>query len=69
MIKLYRLTAVKLYQKSIYKEKEKKYEVFNAEVNDSNDDNFFSKFKEKKKVNNKIIALFKKTVNKMFKFK
>ncbi len=69
MIKLYRLTAVKLYQKSIYKEKEKKYSVFNAEVNDSNDDNFFSKFKEKKKVNNKIIALFKKTVNKMFKFK
>jgi len=65
---LHKLTAVKLYQKSVYKEKEKKYKVFNAEVNDSNDDDFFFKFK-KKKDNNKITALFKKTVNKILKFK
>jgi len=61
------LTAVKLYQKSVYKEKEKRYRVFDAEVNDSNDDDFFSEFKKKEKINNEITALFKKTVNKMFK--
>jgi len=69
MIKLHRLTAVKLYQKSVYKEKEKRHRVFNAEVSDSNDDDFFSKFKEKKKVSNEIAALFKKAVSKIFKFK
>jgi len=63
------LTAVKLYQKSIYKEKEKRHKVFNIEVNDSNNDDYFFKFKKKKKVNNEIAALFKKTVNKMFKSK
>ncbi len=68
-VKLYRLTAVKLYWKSVYKEKEKRYRVFNAEVNDSNDDDFFSEFKEKEKINNEIAALFKKTVSKIFKFK
>ncbi len=67
MIKLYRLIAVKLYQKSVYKEKEKKYRVFDAEVNDNDDNNFFSEFKEK--INNEIAALFKKTVSKMFKSK
>ncbi len=30
---------------------------------------FFLNLKNKKKVNNKITALFKKTVNKIFKFK
>jgi len=69
VIKLYRLTAVKLYQKSIYKEKEKKYRVFNAEVSDSDDDDFFSEFKEKEKVSNEITVLFKKTVSKMLKSK
>ncbi len=64
---MHRLTAVKLYQKLIYKEKEKRYRVFDAEVSDNNDDDFFFKFKEKKKVNNEITALFKKTVSKMFK--
>jgi len=63
------LTAVKLYQKLVYKEKEKRHKVFNVEVSDSNDDDFFSKFKEKKKVNDEITALFKKTVSKMLKFK
>ena len=58
-----------MYWKSVYKEKEKKYKVFNAEVSDSNNDDFFFKFKKKEKVNNEIAALFKKTVNKMFKFK
>jgi len=62
------LTAVKLYQNSVYKEKEKRYRVFDAEVSDSNDDDFFSEFKEKEKVNNEIAALFKKTVSKMLKF-
>jgi len=61
------LTAVKLYQKSVYKEKEKRYRVFNAEVSDSNDDDFFSEFDEKEKVSNEIAVLFKKTVSKMFK--
>jgi len=58
-----------LYQKLVYKEKEKRHKVFNVEVSDSNDDDFFSKFKEKKKVNDEITALFKKTVSKMLKFK
>ncbi len=69
MIKLHRLTVVKLYQKSVYKEKEKKYRVFDAKINDSNDDDFFSEFKEKEKINNEITALFKKIINKMLKFK
>jgi len=68
-IKLYRLTAVKLYWKSVYKEKEKKHRVFDAKVNDSNNDDFFSEFKEKEKVNNEIAALFKKTVSKILKSK
>ncbi len=63
------MTAVKLYQKSVYKEKEKRYRVFDAEVNDSNDDDFFSEFKEKEKVNNEITVLFKKTISKMLKSK
>jgi len=63
------LIAVKLYQKSVYKEKEKRHKVFDAEVSDSDDDDFFSEFKKKEKVNNEIAALFKKTVSKMFKFK
>ena len=67
MIKLYRLTAVKLYQKSVYKEKEKRYRVFDVEVNDSDDDDFFFKFEKKKKVSNEITVLFKKTVSKMLK--
>ncbi len=58
-----------MYWKSVYKEKEKKYKVFNTEVSDNNNDDFFFKFKKKEKVNNKITALFKKTVSKMFKFK
>jgi len=69
VIKLHRLTAVKLYQKSVYKEKEKRHRVFNAEVSDSNNDDFFSEFEEKEKVNNEIAALFKKAVSKMFKSK
>ncbi len=67
MIKLYRLIAVKLYQKLVYKEKEKRYRVFNAEISDNNNDDFFFKFKKKEKINNKITALFKKTVSKMLK--
>jgi len=56
---------IKLHQKSIYKSK--KHKAFDTEVNDSNDDNFFFEFKEKKKINNEITVLFKKTVNKMLK--
>jgi len=69
VIKLYRLTAVKLYQKSVYKEKEKRHRVFDVEVSDSDNDDFFSEFEEKEKVSNEITALFKKTVSKMLKFK
>ena len=57
-----------MYQKSIYKEKEKRYRVFDTEISDSNNNDFFFKFKKKKKVNNEIAALFKKTVNKILKF-
>ena len=69
MIKLYRLTAVNLHQKLVYKDKEKRYRVFDAEVSNSNDNDFFSKFNEKEKVSNEIAALFKKTVSKMLKSK
>ncbi len=62
------MTAVKLYQKSVYKEKKKKYRIFDA-VSDNDNNDFFFKFKEKKKINNEITALFKKTVNKILKFK
>ncbi len=61
------MTAVKLYWKSVYKEKEKRHRVFDVKVSDSNDDDFFSEFKEKKKVNDEIAALFKKTVSKILK--
>ncbi len=67
MIKLHRLTAVKLYQKLVYKEKEKRHRVFDVEVSDSNNDDFFFEFKEKEKISNEIAALFKKTVSKMLK--
>jgi len=63
------LTAVKLYQKSVYKEKEKRYKVFDTEVSDSDDDDFFSESDKKEKVSDEIAALFKKTVSKMLKFK
>jgi len=66
-VKLCRLTAVNLYQKSVYKDKEKRHRAFDAEVSDSNDDDFFSEFNEKEKVSNKIAVLFKKAVSKMFK--
>jgi len=58
-----------LYWKSVYKEKEKRYRVFNVEVSDNNNDDFFFKFKKKEKVNNKIAALFKKTISKILKSK
>jgi len=67
MIKLHRLTTVKLYQKLVYKEKEKRHRVFDVEVSDSNNDDFFFEFKEKEKISNEIAALFKKTVSKMLK--
>jgi len=63
------LTAIKLYQKSVYKDKEKRHRAFDTEVSDSNDDDFFSESDEKEKVSNEIAALFKKTVSKMLKFK
>jgi len=69
VIKLCRLIAVNLYQKSVYKDKEKRYRVFDAEVSDSNDDDFFSESNKKEKVSNEITVLFKKTVSKMFKSK
>jgi len=61
------LTAVNLYQKSVYKDKEKRYRVFDVKVSDSNDDDFFSESNKKEKVSNEIAVLFKKTVSKMFK--
>jgi len=61
------LTAVNLYQKSVYKDKEKRYKVFDTKVSDSNDNDFFSESNKKEKVSNKIAALFKKTVSKMLK--
>ena len=59
---LCKLTAVNLYQKSVYKDKEKRYRVFNTKISDGNDNDFFFKFNKKKKVSNKIAALFKKIV-------
>ena len=56
-----------MHQKSVYKDKAKKQRVFDAEVSDSDDNDFFFEFKEKEKVNNEIAVLFKKTVSKMFK--
>jgi len=64
-----RLIVIKLHQKSVYKDKNKKHRAFDAEINDSDDNDFFFEFKKKKKVNNEIAALFKKTVSKMFKSK
>jgi len=50
------------------KYKKKRHEAFNVKVN--NDIFFlFLDSEDKKKVNNKIIILLKKTVNKIFKFK
>ena len=43
-----KLITIKLHQKSVYKDKNKKHRAFDAKVNDSDDDDFFSKFKEKK---------------------
>jgi len=54
-------------QKSVYKDKSKRHRTFNAEINDSDDDDFSSEFEKKEKISDKIVVLFKKTVNKMFK--
>ncbi len=59
------MTAVKLYQKSVYKEKEKRYKVFDTEVSDSDDDDSFSESDEKEKVSDEIAVLSKKTASKM----
>jgi len=40
---------IKLHQKSVYRDKSKRYKTFNAEINESNDNDFFSEFKKKKK--------------------
>jgi len=64
-----KLIIIKLQQKSLNKDKSKRYRTFDAEINDSDDNDFFSEFKKKKKMNDKIVVLFKKTVSKMFKFK
>jgi len=51
-----------------FKYKKKRHKVFNIKIN--NDTIFFFlNSKEKEKVNNEIAVLFKKTVNKIFKFK
>jgi len=62
-----RLITIKLHKKSVYKDKNKRHKAFNTKINESNDDNFFSEFKEKKKISDEITVLFKKTVSKMFK--
>ncbi len=62
-----KLIVVKLHCKLRFKYKKKRYRIFNTEI--SNDtDFFFLNLKDKKKFNNKIAALFKKTVSKIFKF-
>ncbi len=59
---------IKLHYKLRFKCKKKRYKTFNTEI--SNDTVFFFlNLKDKEKINNKITVLFKKTVNKIFKFK
>jgi len=41
--------TIKLHQKSVYKDKNKKHRTFDAEVNNSDDNDFFSEFKKKRK--------------------
>ncbi len=63
-----KLIMIKLHCKLRFKYKKKKYKVFNTKIN--NDIIFFFlNSKEKKKISNEIAALFKKTVNKILKFK
>ena len=59
---------IKLHCKLRFKYKKKRHKVFNIKIN--NDTIFFFlNSEEKEKVNNEIAVLFKKTVNKIFKFK
>jgi len=59
---------IKLHYKLRFKHKKKRYKVFNAEI--SNDTVFFFlDLENKNKINDEIIALFKKIVNKILKFK
>jgi len=62
-----RLIIIKLHQKSVYRDKNKNYRAFDAEVNESNNNDFFSEFEEKKKISDEITTMFKKTVSKIFK--
>ena len=39
---------IKLHQKSVYKDKNKRHRAFDAEINDSDDDDFFLNLKRKK---------------------
>ena len=56
-----------MYWKLVYKDKEKRYRAFDAEINNNNNNDFFFESEEKEKVSGEITALFKKTVSKIFK--
>jgi len=58
--------VIKLHCKLRFKHKKKRHKVFNTEIN--NDTVFFLNLKDKKKINNEIAVLFKKTVSKILKF-
>jgi len=52
--------VIKLHQKSVYKDKSKRHRTFDAKINDSNDDDFFSEFKKKKKSTMRLLFCSRK---------
>jgi len=59
---------IKLHCKLKFKYKKKRYKTFNIKINNKTFF-FFLDLKDKEKVNNEIVTLFKKTVSKMLKSK
>ncbi len=57
-----------MYCKSESKYKKKRHKAFNIKIN-NNTVFFFLDLEDKKKINDEITALFKKTVSKILKFK
>jgi len=55
-----KIIVIKLHQKSVYKDKNKKHRAFDAEVNDSDDDDFFLNLKKKRKSVMKLLFCLRK---------
>jgi len=52
--------VIKLHQKSVYKDKNKRHRTFDTEINDSDDDDFFFEFEKKRKLTMRLLLCSRK---------